>query len=318
MINGVLLINKKAGCTSHSVVNTLRKLIGQKQVGHAGTLDPMAEGLLVILLGYGTKLSNYLLMNDKKYKFTFRLGVVTDTLDKTGKIISQKPVTVDVDRIKQSVLNSQGKISLSVPLFSAVKVKGKKMYEYERENKDIKPPKRDMFFYDLVIKNIKKDTVEVELSCSKGSYIRSWVFFVGETLGVGACLEHLVRLSSSPFGIKSALTIQEIEEKLGSDKTRPMDIFLEKISPAFIPFSKAIPHIQSVVVSSNDERLLRQGCISRNLKMSLEDKQKDVNKNQKAQTIKVMSVSMDRLLALLELRPFHSPQFLRVFPSDVY
>ena len=147
MVHGVLLINKTAGGTSHSVVNALRKVIGQKAVGHAGTLDPMAEGLMIILLGYGTKLSNYLLMSDKSYRFTFRLGVTTDTLDKTGQVMEKKAVNLQPEAVEKVLKDSQGKISLPVPLFSAVKIKGKKMYEYERENKTVVPPERDMFFY---------------------------------------------------------------------------------------------------------------------------------------------------------------------------
>ena len=203
---GFLLINKTAGGTSHNVVNSLRHIMKQKQVGHAGTLDPMAEGLMVILLGYGTKLSNYLLINDKSYHFTLRLGMITDTLDKTGEIVTKKEVNPDPRQVRHVLENSQGTLSLPVPLVSAVKIKGKKLYEYKKENKSVSLPIRDMHFYNLNVKDIGKETVELELSCSKGSYIRSWVAFVGDVLGTGACLEKLTRLSSSPFHVESSLT----------------------------------------------------------------------------------------------------------------
>ncbi len=346
MIHGVLLVNKTAGMTSHAVVSALRRVFRQKAVGHAGTLDPMAEGLLLILLGQGTKLSNYLLMNDKKYRFVFRLGAVTDTLDKTGKITEKKEVHLSVDQIESALEESRGQLSLSVPLVSAVKVKGKKLYEYKRENKPVAPPVRDMYFYDLEIKNIQSETVEVELSCNKGSYIRSWVSFVGTKLGTGAYLEALTRLRSSPFNLDSALTVQEVEERLkkvdrnvrlpsglahpverGSNgekkeedqegKDLSMKEFCEVLNPAFVPFSKALPHIKAVRSEKQDEKQLGYGQISKNLKMTLQEVQKGVNKNRKTQTIRIMSYNDKRMLALLELKPFLSPWFIRVFPTDL-
>ena len=317
MIHGMLLINKTAGGTSHSLVNSLRRIIGQKAVGHAGTLDPMAEGLMLILLGHGTKLSNYLLMNNKRYRFTLRLGLVTDTLDKTGKIIDKKEVKISKERIQQVLIKSQGKLSLPVPLFSAVKIKGKKLYEYEREKKPITPPIRDMFFYDLELKDIQLKTVEVELSCNKGSYVRSWVSFVGAELGTGACLEQLNRLESSPFNIDSALTVQEVEEKLNEHRELSSELLLKKLDSAFISFSKALPHIKAVCILGQDEKQLRQGQIFKNLKVTLLEKQKEVNKNKETQTIRVMSYDNEQMLALLELQPFLSPKFLRVFPTGL-
>ena len=317
MVHGVLLINKTVGGTSHDVVCALRKLIRQKEVGHAGTLDPMAEGLMLILLGYGTKLSNYLLMNDKSYCFTVRLGITTDTLDKTGKITDTKEVKLDKKTIQTVLTNSQGKISLPVPLFSAVKVAGKKMYEYTRENRAVTPPIKEMSFYDLTIKNIESERVKVGLSCSKGSYIRSWVSFIGEKLGTGACLEKLIRLSSTPFELDSALTVQEIREKLVEEKEVNSKLLMEKLPAGFIPFPKVLPHIKAVCASGQDERRLRQGQISSTLKESLQERQKEVNRSRKAQTIRIMNYNEEQMLALLELRPFVSPKFLRVFPSGL-
>ena len=364
MVHGVLLINKTKGGTSHSIVAALRRIIKQKEIGHAGTLDPMAEGLILILLGYGTKLSDYLLMNDKRYRFMFRFGIVTDTLDKTGKIISQRKVKLDQKDIKQVLGNSLGKLSLPVPLVSAVKIKGKKLYEYKRENQPVTPPLREMTFYNLEIKNIHPSqekhhshearpsgldpesrlsqeehhsrelrhsgldpesrhsrvggnpSVEVELSCSKGSYIRSWVSFVGEETGTGACLEELIRVHSTPFHVEKALTVQEVEERLNGEEIN-LETISKKLYPAFIPFSKALPHIEPVCITKQDEKQLRQGQISKNIKLILQDRQKEVNKSKKIQTIRVMSHNNEQMLALLKLQPFLSPQFLRVFPSGL-
>ncbi|MDE0119037.1 MAG: tRNA pseudouridine(55) synthase TruB [Bdellovibrionales bacterium] len=318
MIHGVLLINKKAGSTSHDVVCSLRHIIGQKAVGHAGTLDPMAEGLILILLGYGTKLSNYLLTNDKRYHFVLRLGVTTDTLDKTGQIIEKKRVQLSITKVKQVLERSQGTLSLPVPLVSAVKIKGKKLYEYKRENKPVIPPVRDMTFYDLDIKEIQSETARVELSCSKGSYVRSWVSFIGDELGTGACLEGLVRLRSVPFNINSSLTVQQVADKWSHQENLNQGQILQMLEPAFIPFSKALPHIPSVSVKKEDEKRLKYGKISGNLKMALEDQQKEINKSENAETIRIMNYNNEQMVALLELRPFLSPKFIKVFPQGLY
>ncbi len=321
MIHGVLLINKKAGGTSHDIVSAVRRVIGQKAVGHAGTLDPLAEGLMLILLGYGTKLSNYLLTNDKRYRFTLRLGITTDSLDKTGKVTATKEVRLSEEQIRLVLEKSGGKISLPVPLISAVKVKGKKLYEYTREDKPVNPPVREMHFYDLQIKGINGDKAEVELSCSKGGYIRSWVSFVGEQLRVGACLEELTRIKSAPFHVDSALSLQEVEERLKGAKGAflPVEQFCKLLNPAFVPFSRALPHIPAIRADKQDERELRRGHISKNLRICLQEgEQKEANQAGKGRIIRVMDNNNKNMPALLQLKPFLSPRIIRVFPPDLF
>ena len=351
MLHGILLVHKIEGGTSHDMVHSIRKLIGQKQVGHAGTLDPMAEGLMVILLGHGTKLSQWLLVNDKKYHFIFRLGLQTDTLDKTGQVIQKKAVRVDIDtnalvskaekaaesltapsaensslqnnqeiRLKkdyvQKVLKSaQGELSLPVPLFSAVKIKGKKMYEYQRAGQTVTAPFRNMCFYDLEIKDIQTTTVEVTLSCKKGSYIRAWVSHIGEQLGTGACLESLTRLYSAPFRLRDALSLKELEKRLKSGKKGNNSAISALLQPAFVPFDQALTHIPAVAVSLQEEQTLRQGQVPIDLKYILQEQQKETNKKRKNQTIRVMSRGgPERMLALLQLKPFVSPRIGKIFP----
>lgn len=317
MVHGILLVNKASGGTSHGVIHSLRKILGQKMIGHAGTLDPMAGGLLVVLLGYGTKLSNYLLMNNKRYRFVFQIGVTTDSLDKTGQILSKKKVDLNLDFISKTLKQSQGLLSLPVPLLSAVKVKGKKLYEYKRRNQPIEPPYREMFFYDLEIQSVQSDRVEVSLSCNKGSYIRSWVSFVGDKLGSGACLEKLIRLESHPFTINSSLKIQEIEDKLKEKKELKSSSLQDKLGLAFIPFSKALPHVPSISISSQGEKKIAHGQISNDVKKELEETQKKVNKTREKQMVCVMNCNNKQMLALLELRPFTPVKILRVFPSGL-
>ena len=321
MIHGVLLINKKEGGTSHDVVSAVRRILRQKAVGHAGTLDPLAEGLLVILLGGGTKLSNYLLTNDKGYRFILRLGVTTDSLDKTGKVTDTKKVQLSEEQIRPVLEKSQGKLLLPVPLISAVKVKGKKLYEYTRQNQPVSPPVREMNFYDLQIKGIYGDKIEVELSCGKGGYVRSWVAFVGEQLGTGACLEELTRIKSAPFHVDSSLSLQEIETRLKAKEQAggtalPHHKLLE---PAFVPFSRALPHLSAVCADKQDEKQLRQGQISKNLRGFMQGgEQKQVNQEGRGRIIRVMDNNTANMLALLQLKPFMSPKIIRVFPPNLF
>ena len=355
MLHGVLLVNKKEGGTSHDVVQSVRKIVNQKQVGHAGTLDPMAEGLMVILLGYGTKISQWLLKNDKSYHFVFRLGVQTDTLDKTGKIIMRKKVQVlthsqmakgslsqgtktvkdpnkgsamtsglafekdTVIKLKKATLQEViegacGEISMPVPAFSAVKIKGKKMYEYQRAGKPVEPPFRKMYFYDLKIKNIQEETVEVILSCKKGSYVRAWVSYIGEKLGTGACLESLTRLSSQPFELSSALSLKELRQRLSAISKPNMFDVLPLLKPAFVPFSQTLEHLPKVELNTGDEHDLKHGKISIEIKKMLQERQKVVNKNRAEQIVRAMDRSGKVMLALLRLSPFKSPRIEKVFP----
>ena len=312
MIHGVLLINKTSGGTSHDTVSSLRKILDQKQVGHGGTLDPMAEGLLLILLGQGTKLSQYLLPKDKRYQCTLKLGLTTDTLDKTGQVLSQKPVHCTKQEVQKVIKDSQGRLSLPVPLFSAVKIKGRKLYEYGRAKQNIELPKRIMFFYDLNIHRIQKDQVEIEISCCKGSYIRSWTAFVGHQLKTGACLEKLTRIRSEPFSLKSALTLKEITEKLKTQKNLSSTALHQTLGQAFVPFSKSLPHIKALSLPE-ETKSLRHGQIPPQLLKLLKETQKKVNQAKKNLKVRIMSQDNHNMLALLELKPFKTPQILRVF-----
>ena len=317
MVHGILLINKTAGSTSHDVVHSVRKILNQREVGHSGTLDPIAEGLILILLGQGTKLSQYLLMNNKRYEYTFKLGVTTDTLDKTGKVLVEKTVHHSSEQIRKIIETCQGVLSLPVPLFSAVKIKGRKLYEYGRVGQEVVPPKREMFFYDLEIKSIDRDQVKVGISCSKGSYIRSWVSYVGEQLKTGACLEQLFRTWSEPFYLKSALTVEKAAEILKDEKQFNTSIIQKKLSPAFIPFSQALPHLTAIKNPSQDGKSIRQGRLSEALLLNLKEAQKKTNQTKKDQIVRVMSSNNSEMLALLELRPFKSPRIRKVFLSSL-
>ncbi|RYZ77522.1 MAG: tRNA pseudouridine(55) synthase TruB, partial [Proteobacteria bacterium] len=214
-LNGVLLVDKPVGMTSHDVVARARRILGTKGIGHAGTLDPLASGLLLLLIGEGTKVSDYLLNGDKTYELNCKLGVATDSMDITGEVLREQPVTSSLEEIKAAVAKLQGTLTLKVPLHSAVKVDGKKLYEYAHKGQTPEPniiPDREMTFYDVQLIETTmasaspsgSTNVIVRMSCSKGSFIRAWANNLGEDLGCGGTVEGLRRVASNPFTVANA------------------------------------------------------------------------------------------------------------------
>ena len=203
MFHGILLINKDKNCTSHQIVNEVRQILKQKAVGHAGTLDPQARGLLVILCGIATKLSFYFLNNDKHYKLSIKFGLETNTFDLQGEVLRSEKVSLKKENIENLLKRETCELELPVPVFSAVKVKGRRLYSYAfaGREKEVTLPIKRMSFWNLDIHDIQKDSVNLSVSCSKGSYIRSWVHYLGQKIETGACLTELERVSSGAFHI---------------------------------------------------------------------------------------------------------------------
>lgn len=303
-INGLLLIDKPTGLTSHDVVNQVRKILGIRGIGHAGTLDPMASGLLVLLIGEATKVSDYLLNGDKGYELTIRLGVKTDTMDMTGQILRESPVNVSEDRIREAVLSAQGRLKLEVPAHSAVKVGGRKLYELaHRGERPQELPVREMNFYDLEIRSIEGERVTLAMKCSKGSYVRAWADFVGEDLGCGAAVESLRRTYSEPYSVDQAIGLEELEKRWNEKTERHGRV----IGPAWIPLKDALPHFRRIDVSGQDEHLLRNGQISGGLRALL---LQGVRMGEALPPVRVISRETDDLLALL--MPPQPGQFYKI------
>jgi len=217
MYHGVLLLNKPSGWTSHQLVQKVRKVFEQKKVGHCGTLDPQATGLMVLILGKACSLSSFLTNGDKIYQAQIQLGLVTDTLDGDGKILQQNKVQLRPELIQKVLQESQGLQSLKVPAFSAKKVGGKKLYEYARKGEPVPSIEKQMNFYDLKINSLFPDRFECQISCSKGSFVRAWVAFIGEKLKVGACLIGLKRLASHPYRVEQLnqdLSLEELRHQI--------------------------------------------------------------------------------------------------------
>ena len=231
-IDGLILINKPKGWTSHDVVNKLRNILHQKKIGHTGTLDPLATGVLPVLLGNATKLSKYLIEHDKTYIAVIKLGTKTNTGDEEGKIIENKAVDTNVleNNYVKDVLNSFiGKQKQKPPIYSAIKINGKKLYEYARNNESVEIPERDIEVYEAELLELDKDKLEikVQLSVSKGTYIRRLCEDISEKLGTVGYMKELERIRVDKYYIKDSVDLEYIKENI--DKINDLCISIENI-----------------------------------------------------------------------------------------
>lgn len=241
-MNGILIVNKPKEFTSHDVCAKIKK-IAKVKVGHTGTLDPMATGVLPLLLGEGTKLSEYLTNHDKVYEAVLKLGIQTDTADSQGKIVQKQ--TVDIQKITkeqvQKVFKSLvGKQKQTPPMYSAIKVKGKKLYEYAREGKKVEIPEREIEIYALELIKIQEQnqTIAFRVHCSKGTYIRTLCEAIAKNLDTIGYMEELNRVQVGEFTLKNAVTLQEIEENKENEH------FFEKHTITIAKFFEKLPSIK--------------------------------------------------------------------------
>lgn len=270
MINGIINVYKEAGFTSHDVVAKLRGILRQKKIGHTGTLDPDATGVLPVCLGNGTKLCDMLTDKDKTYEAVMLLGTTTDTQDASGTIIEMKDVVVSEEEVKEAILSFVGEYDQIPPMYSALKVNGKKLYELAREGIEVERKARPVKILDIQIKEIKLDTKEVimTVSCSKGTYIRTLCYDIGEKLGCGACMKKLVRTKVSRFDIKDSLTLSQIEELKHADRLDEcvvqVDEMFEKLTKVVIKeeYSKFIyngnPFIKAHISEGESDGMTKQ------------------------------------------------------------
>lgn len=221
-MDGIIIINKSKGCTSHDVVYKVKKLLKEK-VGHTGTLDPNATGVLPLLVGKGTGLSQYLINHNKKYVATIKLGEKTDTADVEGKIIKECVVDdsiFDSEKINKVLKKMIGKQKQRPPMYSAVKVNGKKLYEYARSGKVVDIPEREIEIYDLQLVNFDSinKLIMFEVFCSKGTYIRTVCEQFAENLGTVGYMKELNRTMVGEFKIEDSVTIEELEDNISNKK----------------------------------------------------------------------------------------------------
>lgn len=256
-LHGLVLVDKPSGMTSHDVVAKIRRLAKTKEVGHSGTLDPLASGLMVVLLGEATKLSSIVTEGDKAYEVQIQLGIETDTLDITGQVEKTTPVNFNKSYVIAKALALTGELSLPIPLYSAKKIDGKKLYEYAREGETVEIPQKIMKFWDVsYIENAeteKEHRYSFHIHCSKGSFIRSWVKALGEQLECGATMSALRRTKSHDFQLAQA---QMLNDDLNLDEQ-------------IVPINQAIKGVKSIKVSGHEEVLLLNGQISHDLRSRL-------------------------------------------------
>lgn len=326
-MNGVLLVDKEPGMTSHDVVAKARRALGIRAIGHAGTLDPLASGLLLLLVGEATKISDYLLNGDKSYEVTVRLGVETDSMDITGQILRESATVengrlaagLSDEKIRQVVLAASGVLSLEVPVHSAVKVDGKKLYEHAHKGERPEVvPVREMSFYGIEYLGLDLSSgfaeIRVRLSCSKGSFIRAWASHVGRELGPGGTVSALRRIASAPYDSSGSKRIGEISELWENRQVRSGEV----LGSAWVPLEKALPHFGQVEVAGHDAVLLRNGQISKGLQGELLRKTQLGSVTPSQATLQPMCVinrDENRLLALLVAEPGEFYKIRRVFPA---
>lgn len=230
MINGILNIYKEKGYTSHDVVARLRGIFGQKKIGHTGTLDPDAEGVLPVCLGRATKVCDLLTDKDKTYEAVLLLGKETDTQDITGTVLKEcDPSEITEETAKKCIESFIGEYDQIPPMYSALKVNGKKLYELAREGKVVERKSRKVQIYDIRIKEMKLPRIRMEVSCSKGTYIRTLCNDVGEVLGVGGCMESLLRTKVSRFELKDSMKLADIEKAKNEGRTEEIILPLDEV-----------------------------------------------------------------------------------------
>jgi tRNA pseudouridine55 synthase len=296
-LNGLLLINKPEGLTSHDVVSRVRRILQTKEVGHSGTLDPMASGLMVLLIGEATKLSSFVTDGDKTYRLGLKLGVTTDTLDITGQVLSEKAVTQATEQINDHAFQLQGEMLLPIPMYSAKKIDGKKLYEYAREDVQIEQPQKMMKFWDLQ-SHVTDQKVEFTVSCSKGSFIRSWGQLLGEKLGCGAALSSLVRTKSHFYHLEDAVTLEHLETLTAEQKAKRL-----------VPLDEALVGVKRIRIKGQDAVLMKNGQISHQLRIQLISQfNPEVD-----QIIQILPEERGRLLAVIGLEKDQGFKIKRVF-----
>ena len=213
MYDGIINVYKEKGFTSFDVVAKMRGILGQRKVGHTGTLDPAAEGVLPVCAGRGTRLCDMLTDHDKTYRATLLLGVVTDTEDTTGTVLEEKNTDhLTEDEVREAIMSFVGDYDQVPPMYSALKVDGKKLYELAREGKVIERKARPVKIHEIVIESVNLPEVVMSVACSKGTYIRTLCNDIGAKLGVGGCMKDLLRTKVGRFVLEETRTLAQLQQ----------------------------------------------------------------------------------------------------------
>lgn len=250
-MNGIINVYKERGFTSHDVVAKLRGILHMKKIGHTGTLDPEATGVLPVCVGRATKVCSLLTDKDKTYVAVVKLGITTDTQDMTGEILTRKPVETTEEDIQRVLSGFVGEIQQIPPMYSAIKVNGKKLYELARQGKEVERKPRQVTIHELTLQNVDLANQEftMEVTCSKGTYIRTLCQDIGERLDCGAAMKSLVRTRVGRFIREDALTLGEIEASVKEGEAERL----------FMPVDSVFENYPKCIVGKEAKRFLQNG-----------------------------------------------------------
>lgn len=243
--NGIIVINKEEGITSFDVVRKVKKILSCKKVGHTGTLDPMATGVLPICIGKATKAANYLIKDNKAYIAEVKLGEVTDTYDREGTIVSTNDVNINKENLIKTIRSFVGKITQVPPKYSALKINGQKMYDLARKGIEFEVNGREIEIFAIEILNINLPYFTIKVICSKGTYIRSLAYDIGQKLGCGAHLFNLQRIKSGNFNLEQSLRLEELS--------------LDNIESVLISVEELFKDLNSFIIEPYFEKLFLNG-----------------------------------------------------------
>ena len=250
-MTGIILLDKPKDITSFGAVARVRRICGEKKCGHTGTLDPMATGVLTVMLGGSTRFCELLPSHDKAYTASFRLGTVTDTLDITGKVLETREVNVTAEQVREKIRGFIGDISQLPPMYSAVSVNGQRLYDLARRGIEVERKAREVTVFSIEILNENEQAGEYEIAveCSSGTYIRTLSADLGEDLGCGAVLTELRRTKANGFDISQAVTLEQLEKAAENGE----------ISGVLIPVDKALEEYPIIKVTAAQAKRFRNG-----------------------------------------------------------
>lgn len=267
-MDGILIIRKEKGFTSHDVVAKLRGILHMKRIGHTGTLDPDAEGVLPVAIGKATRLCEMLTEKEKTYETVMRLGIETDTQDMTGAVLETREISVTGENVRlvmQSFLGDQMQVP---PMYSALKVGGKKLYELAREGRVIEREARPVHFAAIDMLEMNLPLVRFSVTCSKGTYIRTLCHDIGTALGCGGCMESLVRTRSGRFAIEDAVTLTQVQEAADQGRVSELVLGIEEILSEY-PRILCASQGDRLLMNGNPlpEEMIQRSCTEENVRM---------------------------------------------------
>ncbi len=247
MANGILIVNKPEGWTSQDVVSKLRGVFHEKRVGHGGTLDPMATGVLPVFFGRATRAVEFFEHADKKYVATVRMGLITDTQDTTGNVLEQREVSISDSDVQAVLPKFIGKIEQIPPMYSAIKIGGKKLYELARAGKEVERKPRAIEIFSLEMKHLTENDWQLTVHCSKGTYVRTLCHDIGLALGCGACMASLQRIAAGAYELSESVSMED----LIADENRESRL---------LPVDSLFAHLPALTMTAAQEKCIRNGA----------------------------------------------------------